>query len=78
MIEVLGGVDHGGASHLTPVIVYEDVPHNCEHPALEIDIVYIFRLIVKHLQGSVLHKILSRFLACSQLTCEIKQIALQS
>lgn len=48
MVEVFGGVDHRGASHLAAVVVDEDITHNGEDPAFEVDVVNIFRLVVKH------------------------------
>ena len=78
MVEVLGGIHNCCASHLTTVVVDEDVAHDGEDPALEVDVVNILGLIVKHFERCVLNEILSCFAVGSKLTGKTEQVALQS
>ena len=57
MIKVFGGVDDSSASDLAAIIVDKDVLHDSEDPSFEIDVVYVFRFIVKDFQRSVLHEV---------------------
>ena len=75
MIKIFSRVYDCSRTHLTPIIVDEDVTHDGKHPPFEIDVVDILLFIVQDFQSRVLHKILSSFPVGGQLACEIKQIA---
>ncbi len=57
MVAVLGLVYDGGGAHHTAVVVYENVAHYREHPALEVGVLNILVLVVEHLQRCVLQQI---------------------
>lgn len=78
MIEVFGGIDYGGTAHFSSVVVDEDIAHNGEYPTFEVDVIYVFGLVVEYLQGSVLHQIQGGFSIGRQLEREVSEVPLQS
>lgn len=77
MIQIFSSVHDRGAPHLTPVVVYEDVAHDCEHPTLEIDIVYILCFIVKDFERCVLYEVLCCIPVGGELTSKIEEVSLK-
>ena len=49
-----------------------------EHPALEVDVVDVFRLVVKNLKRRVLHEVLGCVTVGRELVSKVQEVALQS
>ena len=77
MIEIVGGVDHGGSAHALAIIVDKDIAHYRENPTLEVGVLGILVLIVEGLEGSVLKEIVGIVTVGGEHVCEIKHIVLQ-
>ena len=72
VIEVLGLVDDCSLANILSVIVDENVAHDREDPALEVDVVNILVLIVESLEGSILKQILSLLAVGGELIGEVE------
>jgi hypothetical protein len=57
VIQVLRLVNNGLAANGFAVVIDKQVPHDSEHPPLEIDIVDVFLFVVQRFQNSVLKQI---------------------
>lgn len=78
MIQVFGGVDYGCASNLAAVVIDEYIPHDCEDPSFEVDVVNVFGFVVEHFEGCVLNKILCCVTVGGQLVCKVQKVALKA
>ena len=70
------GNQHDARAHGAPVVVDEDVAHDGEDPALEVDVVDKFVLIVKHLQRCILQQVVGVITVRRKQICEVKHISL--
>ena len=58
------------------VVIDEDVAHDLQHPALEVDVVDELIIVVQHAQRRVLGQVLSIGLVLGEATCEVLHIVL--
>ena len=77
MIKIFGLIHYCCATNLTAVVVDKDITHYREHPAFEVGVVDILRLVVESLEGGVLQKIVSIIAAAGKHIGEIKKIGLK-
>ena len=54
MIKIFGLIYHRSLADSLTIVVDKDIPHDCEYPTLEIDVINVFVLIVECLEGGVL------------------------
>lgn len=78
MKQIVGGVGDGVLAHLTAIIVYEYVAHDCEKPTLEVDVFCELVFTVESLERGVLHEIRSAVVIGRKFICKAEEIALQA
>ena len=78
MIEVVGGVDDGGGTAGTAVVVDEDVAHDGEHPAFEVGVVGVLVFVVEHLERCVLKQVVCVITVGGKHICEVEHVVLHS
>ena len=76
MIEIVGTIDKRLITNYFPVIVYENVSHNCIHPPLEVGIGHILVHIIKSFKRRLLQQIIRLFSVCREFICESLKLRL--
>ncbi len=76
-VKILSCVHDSGLTHLTAIIVDEDISHDGENPSLEISLGCVFIFIIKSLQRGVLQQIGSSVAVGSKLISETHEILLK-
>ena len=77
MIQVLRLIYDSGGTHHPAVVVYENISHDSENPAFEVDVLTVLFFIIKHLESGVLKQIVSIVAVRSKDIREVEQIVLK-
>ena len=77
MVEIVGGVDHGGRAHALAVVVDEDVAHDGEDPSFEVGVVGELVLIVESFECGVLKQVVGIVAVGGEHEREVEEVVLK-